>query len=151
MVWGTPGYLPPEALTGEGQTEQGDLFALGVILQESLLGAAPFEGKDADEMVRRTLEDEVPPLRLARRDLPEELDALVAALLQKRPERRPESAAQVAERLERLAIEREWRWSPSIGEQAVFDELPSRTFSMLLRRDSPGPSRVERARGGDAP
>jgi serine/threonine-protein kinase len=138
MVWGTPGYLPPEALKGEGQTERGDLFALGVILHECLLGANPFEGRDVDEMVRRSLEDEAPPLRTARGDVPPELEALVTALLQKEPERRPESAGHVADRLERMAVEREWRWSPSLGTGQVFGELPSKTFSMMIRRGAGG-------------
>jgi serine/threonine-protein kinase len=139
MVWGTPGYLPPEALKGEGQTGKGDLFALGVILHECLLGANPFEGRDVDEMVRRSLEDEAPPLRTARGDVPAELDALVAALLQKDPERRPESAGHVADRLERLALERDWRWSPPLDTEQVFGELPSKTFSMMIRRGAGAP------------
>jgi serine/threonine protein kinase len=141
MVWGTPGYLAPEALKGEGQTEKGDLFALGVILQECLNGANPFEGQDVDEMVRRSLEEEVPPLRSSRGDVPAELEALVTALLQKEPERRPESAGHVADRLERLAVEREWRWSPTLDADQVFAELPSKTFSMMIRRGAGGTAR----------
>ena len=44
LVFGTPGYLPPEALRGAGHNRAGDLFALGVVLYECLAGVKPFGG-----------------------------------------------------------------------------------------------------------
>jgi len=149
MVWGTPGYLPPESLRGEGQTDKGDLFALGAMLHECLVGANPFEGRDPDEMVRRTIEEEVPPLRLLRADVPADLEALVTSLLQKEPARRPESANAVAERLEQLAQAGGWRWIPAIAPDEAVTELPSRTFSMMLRREGSA-SRAEGRKGEQA-
>src|SRR3954469_1776660 len=55
LVFGTPGYLPPESLRGAGHTRAGDLFALGVILYECLTGAKPFGGVDISDMIQSTL------------------------------------------------------------------------------------------------
>jgi serine/threonine-protein kinase len=111
MVFGTPGYLPPEALRGEGQGVPGDLFALGVVLYETLVGDPLYWGGELSVTTRRTMEEPVVPLRerLGGR-VPPELDRLVLALLAKRPEARPSSAHEVAAELERLAAREGWEW-----------------------------------------
>lgn len=135
MVFGTPGYLPPEGIRGAGQTDKGDLFALGVILYECLTGAMPFPGKSASDIMERTLEAPIASFRELKRDVPAGVAALVMGLLEREPERRsPESAEAVADRLGRLAMHNEWRWSPEIPERFKFAELPARTFSVLVSR-----------------
>ncbi|PYQ63894.1 MAG: hypothetical protein DMF53_08955 [Acidobacteria bacterium] len=63
LVFGTPGYLPPEALRGGGHDRAGDLFALGVLLYECLAGVKPFGGIEVSDMVQSTLFGAMKPLR----------------------------------------------------------------------------------------
>lgn len=110
MVFGTPGYLPPEALRGEGQGVAGDLFALGVVLYEALTGDRLYWGDELSVVTRRTLQEPVTPLTERLPRMPPELDALVLALLAKDPARRPADAQAVAAELEKLCAREGWEW-----------------------------------------
>jgi HAMP domain-containing protein len=130
-VFGTPGYLPPESLRGQGQGRAGDLFALGVILYECLSGAKPFGGLDASDVVQATLFGNVRPL-LGRgsEEIPRELESFVLLLLERDPGRRPADAGAVAEELERMAAARGLRWKLDEGgarPAAAAPEVPSFT------------------------
>ncbi len=110
-VFGTPGYLPPESLRGQGQGRPGDLFALGVILYESLTGVKPFGGSEASDIVHSTLFGAIRPMAgRTSGEVPPELESIVMLLLEREPGRRPSSASAVAEELERIAAARLWRW-----------------------------------------
>jgi serine/threonine protein kinase len=116
LVFGTPGYLPPESLRGVGQGEAGDLFAFGVVLYECLTGVKPFGGLAAADMVQATLFGSIRPLReRVNGEIPKELETLVLLLLERDPLRRPSKAAAVAEELERLAAGRGLRWKLAEG------------------------------------
>lgn len=115
-VLGTPGFIPPEALRGEPQDARGDLFACGVLLYQALGGCLPFAGRSPSDTLLATLRDEAVPLRQHLVSVPQDLDALVRGLLEKNPGRRwPQSAAELADRLEGMCAERGWRWTgPSV-------------------------------------
>jgi hypothetical protein len=111
LVFGTPGYLPPEALRGSGHDRAGDLFALGVVLYECLAGVKPFGGLEVPDVVQSTLFGTVKPLRpRVEGDLPQELELIVLQLLERDPVLRPSSAAAVADELDRLAAGMGLRW-----------------------------------------
>ncbi len=113
VVCGTPGYLAPEALQGEGYGPSSDLFALGIILYEALSGKHPFFGRNLRHTVINTIVEDPTPINEIRQDLPEELVRLVDALLAKTPAGRPASASEVVSRLEALERELDIRWQPS--------------------------------------
>ena len=90
---GTVAYLPPEQALGEAAGPASDLYSLGALLYEMLTGQPPFPGDDAVSIISQHLHaDPVPPSR-HNPDVPEALDRAVVALLAKRPEDRPASAA----------------------------------------------------------
>ncbi|MGE0455387.1 MAG: protein kinase [Vicinamibacteria bacterium] len=147
MVFGTPGYLPPESLRGAKQNEKGDLFALGVIAYECLTGGSPFEGRGPQEVMDRTLDSEPAEIGEMLASVPEELAEITMGLLKKDPAQRlPATALEVADRLERLAAQNGWRFAPDLSREPAFDELPSHTFSMAVRRGSV--AIATRAQGG---
>jgi serine/threonine protein kinase len=113
-IFGTPGYIAPEVLQGEGVRKSSDLFALGVVLYQCLRGVHPFSGRHVDDIVRATLFDPAPPLARAVPDLPPELDAMVQLLLHRDPAYRPSDAMAVAVELERLVRERHFHWDPAL-------------------------------------
>lgn len=103
-VVGTPAYMSPEVITKEGLGPGSDLYSLGVILFELMVGEPPFYETDAVATMYRHLHE--PPRRLSDVQpdlhLPGELQALVAELLEKSPEKRPGDAALVADRIDHM-------------------------------------------------
>lgn len=114
VVFGTPGYLPPETLQGKGYDASGDLFSLGSILYLCLTGSRPFEGKSVKEVIKKTLFSTVRPPSQIVNDITPELDALILGLLSSERSRRPADAAAVAERLEHMIVDRGARWEAPI-------------------------------------
>ncbi|MEU5510819.1 protein kinase domain-containing protein [Streptomyces fungicidicus] len=99
---GTPEFGAPEQFLTERGDERSDLYALGGTLFAMLAGRPPFTGHNSLAVVRRKLDEEAPPLNAFRPGLPPELTALVAELLERDPDRRPQSAQQVQQRLQAL-------------------------------------------------
>lgn len=99
---GTPEYGAPEQFLTERGDERSDLYALGGMLFAMLASRPPFTGHNSIAVVRRKLDEEAPPLDAFRPGLPPEVTALVAELLERDPDRRPQSAQQVQQRLQAL-------------------------------------------------
>lgn len=92
----TAGYAAPEMLTGRGALPASDLYAVGALLAETLLGIHPFGKGDASETVQRQLggEAELPDSEMS------PVAALIGDLLARDPARRPSSALETSKRLE---------------------------------------------------
>ena len=110
VVFGTPGYVPPETLRGKGYDEAGDLFSLGAVLYYCLTGRRAFEGRNLKEIVRKTLFDPPPRPSLHATGVPAELDDLLLELLAVDRRRRPSEAGRVADRLEAMARRHDAVW-----------------------------------------
>jgi hypothetical protein len=101
---GTPQYLSPEQARGAAVTPQTDVYSLGVLAYELFLEQLPFEAETAAEIMVMHLRATPPSPRDAWPDIPDELDALLLAMLAKSPDKRPTmtgvAAALVATRSE---------------------------------------------------
>lgn len=105
---GTPSFMAPEAAELES-SPAGDLYSLGCTLFWILTGERVFPGESANEFFRAHYEDAPrPPSSAAPGPIPAGLDELVLALLEKRPQDRPASAAEVQARLRELALADPW-------------------------------------------
>ncbi len=102
-LFGTPQYLAPERITGGEAGPSVDLYALGVIFFEISTGKLPFEATDPTTFLIKHMKEK--PLRARAVDpkVPEKLDALIAALLEKDPKARPVDAHRVEQDLTALA------------------------------------------------
>ena len=109
-VFGTPGYLPPEALLGRGFGPPADLFALGAVAYRCLAGRSAFRGSTPAEIIAATFNRPPPPLGEMGIELPPELEAIVSGLLEPEPSRRRGDAASLHADLLRIADSRGWRW-----------------------------------------
>lgn len=100
VVLGTTGYLSPEQIRGARIDARADLFALGVVLFEMLTGVPAFAREHVVETLHAILHDNPPGTLAEMGDVPAALFDIVMRLLEKDPERRFQSAAEVIAALE---------------------------------------------------
>ena len=113
---GTPGYMAPEQARGEANvTSSADVFSLGCVLFKSLTGQPVFSGSDALAVLLKLVLEEAPRLSSLCPDAPPALDDLLAQMLSKRAQDRPQDGSAVRDALESL------------------DVTPSRAFSVVRR------------------
>ena len=97
MSLGTPHYMSPEQAMGEREiTARSDIYALGAITYEMLLGEPPFTGPTAQSIVAKVLTEVPRPLTPRRRSIPPEVEDAVLRALEKLPADRFGSAAEFA-------------------------------------------------------
>jgi hypothetical protein len=99
---GTPDYVAPETIEGRGAGPSSDLYSLGVVFYELLVGQALFRGETPFAVLRKHSGEEPPPPSSIEKAIPAELDAIVLRLLRKSPDERPASAEELVVSL------REW-------------------------------------------
>lgn len=100
-ILGTAGYMSPEQAKGELVGPGSDLYSLGVVLYEMLIGNLPYEADSALAQTMKHINELPPSPREANPEVPEALNAVTMKLLAKNPERRYPSAAALISDLER--------------------------------------------------
>jgi eukaryotic-like serine/threonine-protein kinase len=98
----SPAYMSPEQVLGDTVDARADLFALGVILYEMLAGVRPFDGPDAREVSQRIRHEAPPPLPTSNRGITDPLARIVEKCLEKVPDHRFASAAELSRELARV-------------------------------------------------
>jgi tetratricopeptide (TPR) repeat protein len=111
---GTPHYLSPEILQGKPADVRSDIWAMGVVLYQMLIGRLPFQGSTLFEVTSAILRADAPPLPAS---VPSELRRIVERCLEKQPEKRYQNASDVRAALEGQAADakprgrlRLWGW-----------------------------------------
>lgn len=99
FVAGTPLYMAPEQAKNEPIDGRSDLFSLGGVLYAMAAGRSPFEAGSPFLVLRRVTEEAPRPLHEVNPAVPDDLADLIDELLEKNPDHRPQSAAEVANRL----------------------------------------------------
>ena len=99
QLLGTPHYLAPELIEGSEASRQSDIYALGCVLYECLVGEPPFAGRGAAQIGYAHLTEPPPDLRARRPELPEGAAHALLAALEKEPESRPTTATALARML----------------------------------------------------
>jgi serine/threonine-protein kinase len=101
--------MAPEAALGQPLDGRSDLYALGCVAYWMVTGREVFEGSTVIEVVAKHVRDEPnPPSRRASNGIPKELDALILRCLEKKPERRPATARELARLLHAIPLADPW-------------------------------------------
>lgn len=119
-IMGTPRYMAPEIFRRKPVDPRVDLYALGIILYEILAGRPPYPGKDPKAIMRGHLKEPIPQL-IPRQgvSVPPELERIVYKLLDKNPDERYQSAAEIREAFMSIIGDYSyvpWAMGPSLGD-----------------------------------
>ncbi len=100
---GTPAYMSPEQAKGEISRvdERSDIYSIGAVLYEMLAGRPPFGGTNLLEIVLAVINEDPPRLRAVNPRVPRELEIVVQKAMEKSPERRYRTAAELRDEVRR--------------------------------------------------
>ena len=102
MIVGTIAYMSPEQARGLPVDGRSDCYSLGVVLYELVTGRAPFTAPTTTDLLVAILEREPPPIRSVARGLPLQLEWIIEKALEKDPNLRYQSIADLRVDLQRL-------------------------------------------------
>lgn len=102
-IMGTPGYMSPEQVRGRPVDHRSDIFSFGAVLYEMLARKRAFKGESAIETLNAILKEEPEELTNTKANIAPALERVVWHCLEKSPERRFQSASDIAFALESLS------------------------------------------------
>jgi len=101
-IVGTPTYMAPEQVESADVNARADIYSLGVVLYEAVVGKPPFDGNTALDILRKHRFSLPDPPKSFNPRLPGSLSHLIMGMLAKSPSKRPASMAMVAAALEHI-------------------------------------------------
>jgi len=104
-ILGSPKYMSPEQVAGRRVDHRADIFSLGVVLYELTAGNAPFAAPNMAQLMQQIAVATPLPPSAVNESLPPMLDLIVARALEKEPDARYQSAAEMAADLRRCIAE----------------------------------------------
>ncbi len=108
-IFGTPAYVSPEQAEGSSLDHRTDIYSLGIVLYQMVLGRVPFEGTTAMRIINKHIYEPPPPPRSLRPDLPEPIEQVMLKALAKKPADRYDHTGDLAqafrEALEKVAVQ----------------------------------------------
>ena len=106
MAVGTPHYMSPEQSLGSEHVDaRSDIYSLGCVLYEVLIGQPPFTGPNSMAIMARHSMEVVPSLQVVRASVPDEVEDAVMQALEKTPADRFQTMKEFAERLSEAEAE----------------------------------------------
>jgi serine/threonine-protein kinase len=145
-VRGKWGYVAPEVLEGEAVDHRADLFSLGAVLGELLLGQSIFPGSSQLAVLLAIREANVDPLRRRAGELPPGLFDVLTRCLSREPSGRPDSAAELSEALAPYEPEDEGEVRRTLGQWVEWARDPARLAKRIEGRVRESVSRMQATR-----
>jgi len=138
-ILGSPKYMSPEQVAGRRVDHRADIFSLGVVLYELTAGAPPFAAPNMALLMQQiAVATQLPP-SAANHSLPPMLDLIVARALEKEPDARYQSAAEMAADLRGCIAE-----LPEPEDTPATARLPADRFDLEIEATVAVPKEAER-------
>jgi serine/threonine-protein kinase len=144
-IFGTPRYMAPEQCRSMAVDHRADIYALGVIAYEMLVGHAPFDAENPLAILIQHVQEPPPSLAEARPDVevPDEVEALVLKCLEKSADRRFQNASQLVSAISEIEAHLAGRF-----ERVVYVQGPRQTLATQSRQEAETMAGVMPARVG---
>ncbi|MDD2181675.1 MAG: Stk1 family PASTA domain-containing Ser/Thr kinase [Bacilli bacterium] len=94
-VMGSVHYLPPEQANGNGATIKSDIYSLGILMYELLIGKIPFRGENAVEIAIKQMKEQIPSVCKQNPDIPQSLENIVLKSCAKNPKNRYDNVSEM--------------------------------------------------------
>jgi len=126
---GTPQYMSPERCKNKEITPASDIYSLGVLLYQAISGRLPYEANSPVELISKITGED--PVRISEYvpDIPENVERLLAHMLDPNPKARPQNARTLLALIERVRQGLPLDESEALGAQAI------RSFRRQLERE----------------
>jgi len=133
QLYATAMYVAPERVEGKSTTVQSDVYGLGLVLYEALVGKPPFTSSNAAVLLRdHVVRQPVPPSHL-RPSLPKELDSVALKALAKQPNLRYQKASDFAVALQRIEnVDKELATTRMVMADPLEDFIPKTEQSPVV-------------------
>ncbi|HEY0077171.1 MAG TPA: serine/threonine-protein kinase [Pyrinomonadaceae bacterium] len=123
LIIGTPQYMSPEQCSQASEIDsRSDIYSLGIILFELLVGHVPFTGDSPTAIMMKHLQEPAPSVLEERKDLPPSVGRVVSRALAKRQEDRYQTASELSEALTLAAVGESPATAAAIADAAIAAE-----------------------------
>ena len=129
---GTPSYMAPEQFDSSPIGPETDVYGLGAVLYELLVGRPPFQGLSTVDVLDQVRTSEPVPVRKLRRDVPRDLETICLKCLEKSPVRRYPTADDLRDDLQRFLAGRTIKARPPGWADAVAKSMRRHPAITLL-------------------
>jgi DNA-binding NtrC family response regulator len=138
---GTPAYMPPERVIGAAADERSDIYSLGCAAYWMLTGRTVFTGEPMAVMIHHARTAPKPPSTISPTPIPERLEQIVLACLEKTPEKRPSSALDLWTQLGEVTLSASWTheraeqwWQEHLPELAMSSASGDSSSQLAIQR-----------------
>jgi len=142
-IVGTPAYMSPEQIRGREVDGRADIYSLGIVFFEMLTGHKPYTANTPIELSLQHLHNPIPKAKQIVRDLPPEVDQIIAKAMAKNPEDRYPTMAAFAQALDKIsgttagAITAERRAMKAAEEKQLMEKKKQEDGKKTTRAISP--------------
>jgi serine/threonine protein kinase len=120
-ISGTRSYMSPEQIKGQLLDARSDIYSLGCVLYELVVGKPPFTGESPNDLLNKHISAPIPSPLVANENVTPEYSALIRTMMAKRPEQRPANMWDVLKLVRGTKI---FKKPPRIPEVSIWDDLP---------------------------
>ncbi|XZE43092.1 serine/threonine-protein kinase [Pirellulaceae bacterium SH467] len=121
-VEGTRSYMSPEQIRGQGLDPRSDIYSLGCMFYEMLVGKPPFTGNTPNDLLSKHLTTAAPSVLVVNDNVTPEFNNVIRKMMAKKPEDRPQSMWDVLKIIRATPI---FKKPPRKPDVSVFDDMPS--------------------------
>ena len=145
-VMGTVYYLPPEQANGVGATTKSDIYSLGILMYELVVGKVPFRGESPVEVAIKQMKESIPDIVSYNPDIPQSIENIILRAAAKNPKNRYESAFEMHKDL-KTALDKDRFNEPKViyeYPESNFDEEKPVTVKRSTRQNKENEEKTEK-------